>query len=227
MSLVQSPILATLKRRPGSDSLSSGFVLPPCLQQSFSFLFLLIVHLDLFHQLRSQGFYICHISFLNIMWPPAGVLLALVGLTSASVFLYDPSPSETDGKPYDTSFSNNVGENPNIFSNVESSNGDPNTALPAEETYQNADALLAGTNSNLPISDDGAYQPDAVAPIGGCNAPTSSRTRSKRFDEQCPAETEEQKPVCEIELYPQALCCLGPHLSGYIIVNRCKPCRWL
>lgn len=161
------------------------------------------------------------------MWTPTSVLFVIFGLSSASIFSQDLTTGETDIKNHEASLSSDVDgrENANLFSNSDWSNGEPNTASLAEWNDQNADSFLASTDSNLPISDDWAYQVDAGVPTSGCNAPTSSRMRLKRFDERCPAEAEEDKPICETALFSITLCCLGPQLGGLIIVNRCQPCR--
>lgn len=160
------------------------------------------------------------------MWPRAGFILAVFGLVSAGVFSEDPSPSEPDVNNHEASFSSNFDrrENSNLFTNSEWSNEAPNSASLNELDGQYADSLLPGTEANLAISDDWAYQLEADMPTSGCNVPARSRTRLKRFDAQCPAGNPEDKRICETALFPILLCCLGPSFAQYVVVNRCTPC---
>lgn len=153
--------------------------------------------------------------------------MTIVGLASANGFPEDPGPPARGAKDFETGFSStfDLGEKPEIFSNDDWGNGEPNTALFAEMAYPNSDSSLTGTDSNLPISDDWTYQLDAGASTDGCNAPMNQRIRSKRFQGQCPAETEEKETICATEFYPVVLCCLGPRFGAFVIVNRCTSCR--
>lgn len=155
--------------------------------------------------------------------------LAISVIESANLFLDDPGRPGNDANDLEIGFTSrpDIAESPSIFTsekwNVEAT--DP--VLLAEWARQNPEALLAGAESNLPASDDGAYALDEGVPINGCNALTTSRTRSKRFNDECAApEPEEDRKICETDLYPHALCCLGPVFAALIIVNRCSPCRW-
>lgn len=160
------------------------------------------------------------------MWLSAGVWLTIAGLVSANGFPQVPGTQAMGANNFETGFSStfDLEEKPDIFSNEDWSSGEPNTAFIAEMAYHNPDGPLAGPDFNLPTSDDWLYQLDAGAPTDGCNAPMSTRTLSKRFQEQCPTEPEERKPLCETELYPLLLCCLGPKFSSFVIVNRCTSC---
>ena len=59
------------------------------------------------------------------MWPPAGVILAIFGIASASIFPEGPSPSETEANNHGASFSSNLDrrENPNFFTDPEVEQG--------------------------------------------------------------------------------------------------------
>lgn len=162
------------------------------------------------------------------MWPPAGVILAILGLVSARISSDDPSPSETNIKGHEASFSSNLErrENPNLFTDSEWSNQEPYTAPISDWDGANTDSLFPGTESNLPISDDWTYQLGASATTSGCNTPINSRLRLKRFDAQCPSETQEEKPICETALFSIAVCCLGPAVAEYVVVSRCALCRF-
>ena len=161
------------------------------------------------------------------MWLSAGSVLTIVGLVSANMFLEDPGVNEIGVNGFETGFNSNIDgqESPNMFSNENWSSVPSNTAFVAAETQQDPDALLAEADSPFPTPDDWAYQPDTIVLRGGCTAPTSSRTRSKRFQGACPAETEERKSICETDLYPTPLCCLGPEFGAAVIVNKCQNCR--
>lgn len=106
--------------------------------------------------------------------------------------------------------------------------GLPNPDGLVEWAPPHADAFLAGLDSHLPISlGDWAYQPDAGELVGDCSTRATSRTRSKRYQDACPApESEEEQGICVTDLYPIALCCLGPTAFQLTIVQRCSPCRW-
>lgn len=160
------------------------------------------------------------------MWPPASVILSICGLVSARIFSEVSSPSETNAKGHEASFSSNLDrrENQNLFTDSGWSNREPYTASISDWNGANADSLFPGTDSNLPDFDDWTYQMEASTSIGDCNAPTNSKLRSKRYDAQCPNETEEKKPICEIALYSVPACCLGPAFAGFVVVNRCAPC---
>lgn len=161
------------------------------------------------------------------MWPPASVILAIFGLVSTRTFSEVPKPSETNAKGHEASFSSNLDrrENQNLFTDSEWSNRESDTAPFSDWNEANADSLFAGTEFNLPDSDDWAYQMEGSATTSGCNAPTNSKPRLKRYNEQCPKETEEEKPICGTALFSIPACCLGPSFAEFIIVNRCAPCR--
>lgn len=149
------------------------------------------------------------------MWPIAIPFLAIILTASTNII---------------TGVSNKwiLRDEPSMIFNDDWSHEELDTALLAEWALPNPDASIAGPDSSLPISfDDWAYQLDGGELVGDCSTPTTSRTRSKRDEDTCPApEPEEDRRICETDLYPIALCCLGPVAFNFVIVHRCSPCRW-
>jgi hypothetical protein len=165
----------------------------------------------------------------NIMRPVAANFLANLVIASANLFLDDPGGSGNDVNAFDIGLSSrpNLAESPSIFTSEKWNAEATDSVLLAEWARQNPEALLGGADSNLPISDNWAYQLDGGASINGCDALTTSRTRSKRLQDECPApEPEKEKKTCGTDLYPHAFCCLGPEFAALVLVNRCAPCRW-
>lgn len=153
--------------------------------------------------------------FPHIMWPIAIPFLAIILTASTNII---------------TGVSNKwiLRDEPSMIFNDDWSHEELDTALLAEWALPNPDASIAVPDSNLPISfDDWAYQLDGGELVSDCSTHTTSRTRSKRDEDTCPApEPEEDRRICETDLYPIALCCLGPVAFNFVIVHRCSLCRW-
>ena len=161
------------------------------------------------------------------MWPSISIILPIFSLVSARIFSEVSSPSETNVRGHEASFSSNLDrrENQNLFTDSGWSSKEPDTIPISDLNGANADSLFPGTEFDLLGSDDWAYQMEASTTIGDCNAPTNVKLRLKRYDAQCPNEREEETPICEIALYSVPACCLGPAFAEFVIVNRCAPCR--
>lgn len=167
------------------------------------------------------------------MWLTACGVLTVVAFARAISFLEDPSKREIGVNDFEAGFNSDLNreESPSTSFDESWINGPPDTALLAAGVQQSPDSLISGTDPTLPISNDRAYRLDTSPLNSGCAGSTSSRSRSKRFQEACPTDPadrgeEENNSICQIALYPIPVCCRGPQFGGYTIVNGCYFCRW-